>query len=543
MPLIYFSRISDGREEYFFSEIPTAKPPVHDAVCISINEEAEANTFSSDFKSEYGKLPDRIKSCLDYSAFVTFKYSVEKDKLVRLLLSQGLVPETPGKIMEEVAEMIVEGFIDLGMLRRGLLIDGLEIDDNYKQVCLVQVEEKEFVAKSVNSPVYALIYDDGKDIPPDFHCLQVHSLFITTFGRRCSESNDEGLSRAYMESMCSLQSLRVLDLEGIIECLPDEIENMVDLAYLGLHLSRLDELPLTLAHLQKLRTLDIRGCRLGNWHELPEQALKIKQLRHLLMSHNTDCCEITVPKGFGEMENLHTCDGIYGGGGIADELGKLIQLRKLVVRRVADDHSDELVAGIMKMRNLISLSLEAEGSVSENALFPEMEQFLPPPLVQELHLVGGLVDIPNWLLSMNNLTVLSLSFSRLSENQTSVLQCVPKLKHLTLWNACNSKYMSKGFCDSGGFKELETLQIASLTLIEWSEIVNGAFPSLQLLDFRNCVKLKFLPEGLQNVSTLQQLLIVPVYTDIGRRLYGEENYKIQHIEDVMLCELPSILLE
>ncbi|XP_065874229.1 disease resistance protein RPM1-like [Euphorbia lathyris] len=544
MPLIYFSRISEAREEFFFAEIPRTKSQDHDAISISINQ-GEA-TSSSDFKSQYEKLPDYLKSCLDYSSFVTFKHSVDKDKLVRLLLSQGLVPDTPGKIMEEVAEKIVQGFICLGMLRQGLLAEGLEIDDNYRQVCLLQVEENDFVANSANSPVFALIYDDGKDIPPKFQGLQVHSLFIMTFERRSSESKDQGLSRAYMETVCSLKSLMVLDLEGIIECLPDEVENMVDLTYLGLYLSKLDELPLTLANLQKLQTLDIRGCRLGNWHELPKEALKIKQLRHLLMSHNTDNSEVTIPKGFGfgEMENLHTCDGVYGGGGIADELGNLIQLRKLGVKRVGDDHSDELVAAIMKMRNLISLSLEAEGSIFRNGtLFPEMEQFSPPALLQDLHLFGGLVDIPNWLLSMENLTVLSLSFSRLLENQISALQVLPKLKHLTLWEASNGKYMSKGFCDPGGFKELETLEIASSSLVEWTEIVNGAFPSLRFLSFRNCMKLEFLPEGLQNISSLQQLCIFPVYTDIVRRLYGDENYKIKHIQDVMLYELPSALLQ
>ena len=140
--------------------------------------------------------------------------------------------------------------------------------------------------------------------------------------------------------------------------------------------------------------------------------------------------------------------------------------------------------------------------------------------------------MPNWLLSMRSITVLILCDSNLTENSISVLQYLPKLKHLALWEACNAKIICKEFCEAGGFPKLEVLKITSKVLVEWNEIVSGAFPSLRYLNFINCPNLKFLPEGLQNISTLQELGLRKVHEDLTRRLQGEENYKIKHISNV-----------
>ncbi|KAG6764721.1 hypothetical protein POTOM_032204 [Populus tomentosa] len=146
------------------------------------------------------------------------------------------------------------------------------------------------------------------------------------------------------------------------------------------------------------------------------------------------------------------------------------------------------------MESLASLSLEAEECFFEDTnctLFPALDAFSPPPLLQEFCLHGGLIEIPMWLASMENLT--------------------------------------------RGFPALETLTIASQFLVEWTEIATGAFPSLRSLSFRCCLSLIFLPEGLQNISTLQELYLDSMHPDLARRLKGEENYKIKHIPKLKFC--------
>ncbi|KAL3577801.1 hypothetical protein D5086_019305 [Populus alba] len=314
------------------------------------------SSSSESFKSNYAKLPDYLKSCLDYSAIVCrISYRVEIGKLVRLLLAEGLIEDRPGDIMEDVAANVLKELIDLGML---------------------QEEE-------LYSPVgHGTVVKD-----PAVDC------------RRYSVDSPRGLSRAYMRNVCGMHFLLVLDLDGRIERLPDELGDLIHLRYLGLVGSNLDELPGTLGNLKRLQTLDIRWCR--QLRKLPIQILHIQQLRHLLMSDRVFGGEIRVPKGIGRLVNLHTLSGIYGGDDIAMELIALTQLRELGVKRVSADHASELFAAIKKMENLTSLSLEAERNLFADwmrfSIFPELDAFSPPPLLQEFFLRGGLIEMPVWV--------------------------------------------------------------------------------------------------------------------------------------------------
>ena len=220
----------------------------------------------------------------------------------------------------------------------------------------------------------------------------------------------------------------------------------------------------------------------------------------------------------------------------------MTQLRSLDVRSVSEDHAGELYASIMKLTGLCTLSLTMERQrVSyksssyfryENSLFPCLESFSPPPLLQTLELTGHLIEMPLWLGSMENLTKLYLCYSHLSENPTTILQFLPHLKYLLMEGAYKGKRMEIEFFRAGGFPKLEYLTITSDDLVEWTEIEEGALPSLKQLRFYNCMRLMVLPEGLQHVTTLQKLDLWYVHEDVIRRLSpngGPENYKIKHI--------------
>ena len=142
----------------------------------------------------------------------------------------------------------------------------------------------------------------------------------------------------------------------------------------------------------------------------------------------SDDGEVRVPQGISRLRNLQTLEGIYAGGGIAEELGIMTQLRSLEVRRVSEDHADELYFSVMKLARLQKLSLfvererESYDSSSslwyENSIFPCLESFSsPPPLLQILKLEGRLIEMPLWLGSMENLTTLLLWYSHLLKTQ------------------------------------------------------------------------------------------------------------------------------
>uniref|UniRef100_A0A6N2ME75 Disease resistance R13L4/SHOC-2-like LRR domain-containing protein n=1 Tax=Salix viminalis TaxID=40686 RepID=A0A6N2ME75_SALVM len=283
--------------------------------------------------------------------------------------------------------------------------------------------------------------------------------------------------------------LRVLDLEDAkIRKLPDEVGDLIHLAYLGLKNNDIDELP-----------------------DGIDPVLS-------LMFKSSNVSGMKLPEGIGKLGSLLTLTGVHAGGEIAGELRKLTQLRRLGVMDVAEENADELYASIMVMQSLLSLSLEAKHTFDQGQLVLR-DLFSPPPVLRKLRLEGLLEKIPNWLGSMENLTNLRLGFSHLSENPTSVLQVLPNLEKLNL----------------SSIPKLEVLIIASRVLEEWTELEEGALPRLKYLHFHSCSSLRMLPEGLQFVTTVEELVLLPLLDEHEERLKpdgGVENYKIRNIPKI-----------
>ncbi|XP_037497806.1 disease resistance protein RPM1 [Jatropha curcas] len=417
-------------------------------------------------------------------------------------IAEDLIPEKEGELIDNLANNVIDELIHLGLLIETYTEshDGPDIDFNesYVNLCVVEVDEVEFLAEAANLPVRAIIHHYGNNIPPpDFKTLQIRSLFLDSLF---------GFSRAYMETICKLQYLLVLSLDGDLgEGLPDEVGDLFNLRYLRLSSLEMDELPQTLGNLQNLQTLDIDNSEEG----------------------------IRVPSGIGTLKSLLTLGDVYAGGVTASELSSLTQLQQLSVFSVSEDNSTQLFAAITKMENLVSLSLQADEWDSFHSSVLDLESFSPPSSIKHLSLCGALVEMPAWLASMENLTVLHLNNSNLLEPPAPTLQFLPKLKVLHIDGAYKVRCIGKEFCDAGGFPKLEKLTFSDEDiLVEWTEIARGAFLSLRELEFWSCPKLRFLPEGLQNISSLQVLNLYDTHMELERRLLGEESYKIKHISKV-----------
>ncbi|XP_050211856.1 disease resistance protein RPM1-like [Mercurialis annua] len=525
MPQLCFRRETDDRNETYFAEKSSRKA----TNSTKLSKNSCLSNFDKLFckKKYYDKLPHHLKSCLDYMFIVKF---CKKHELVRLLLAQSLIPDRAGESMEDVAENIIDELVELGMLEGCHFFDYLEVVEPYRNLCRVDVNEHKFLSKAQNLPVHAVVnFDVSSPQSVDFKNLRICSLYLAA---QISWGSRRGLSPAFMKDICKLQFLVMLRIFAVIESIPDEVGNLVNLKYLELAMCvNLDNLP-RLGNLLKLQTLDLSYS--GRLRELPADVLKLQQLRHLLLG-DVDDVGVRVPKGIGKLANLQTCEDVYAGDGIAKELGTLTQLRRFGANCVSEGHSSELAAAIMNMENLLSLSLQAEDALVDGeyrGVLPQFENFSPPHLVQELNLRGALIEIPSWVASMENLTGLTLYKSNLSQDEVSLLQHLPKLKYLYLQEAYNAMIIGKEFCEAGGFPKLETLEFVSEHLVEWAEIVNGAFPSLKYLEFRGCVNFRFVTEDLRNISTLQGLTFRAVHEDLVRQLQGEDRYKVKRIPKV-----------
>ncbi|KAF2298623.1 hypothetical protein GH714_024375 [Hevea brasiliensis] len=93
----------------------------------------------------------------------------------------------------------------------------------------------------------------------------------------------------------------------------------------------------------------------------------------------------------------------------------------------------------------------------------------------------GICSGPGIASELSSLTQLRELEVREVSNDHAVLQFLPKLEHFTLWEAYQAKFIGKESCEAGGFPKLEILIIASWNLVEWTEIVNGAFSKFKAL--------------------------------------------------------------
>ncbi|KAF5732173.1 hypothetical protein HS088_TW18G00863 [Tripterygium wilfordii] len=501
-------------------------------------EEGEASS-SFPFKSSFTSLQYYLKYCLMYCCIFPANYWISRGRLVRLFVAEGLVQDKAGEVMEDVAGEYINQLVNKGMLQ----VKDEEADTGMK--LMVPSTHREFLLNeklifAVTNPDSSLpntarrvsIYADIEKLTHNLKNLRPRSLYL--FG-------NQGPSDGNWLNFQWAKFLRVLDLEeSRIKRLADEIGDLTHMTYLGLKGTDICELPPAIGNLQYLQTLDIRRCR--NFTELSAEVLKLARLRHLKMFKTFNVGGIKPPAGLGRWKNLLTLTGIHTGDTVATELGDLIQLRRLGVMDVAEEDANELFASIMKMQGLLSLSLEAKHSFNPQRLVL-LESFSPPSFIRKLRLGGHLEKIPSWFGLMDKLTNLRLGFSHLSENPASVLQLLPNLRKLNLWHAYDAKQLGKEFCRAGGFPKLEVLMIASNVLEEWTELEEGALPSLQFLHLHNCLQLRMLPEGLQNVTTLKRLNLIPLLDDHMERLKpdgGEENYKIKNIQTISFIPMSAL---
>lgn len=507
-------------------------------------DEGETSASSS-LKLQYTNLPYHLQICFAYCCIFPENYWINKGRLIRLFIAEGLIQGKAGEVIEDIAQENINELINMGMLQ---VVDHsgngikLVVPSHHREVCLHKIKEEKLITACPNS--------DSSDLPLTVRCLSIHSdmnqvesvlniarrrsLFL--FGKRGSSDDNWDWLNLYGSKF-----LRVLDLEDSkIKHLPDEVGDLIHLRYLGLKQTDISELPERLGNLRALQTLDIRWC--GNLEAVPNGVLNLLRLRHFKMFKSKGVGAMNIPKGIGRIISLQTLTGIDAGDAIARELGSLIQLRRLGVMNVTEDGVTELLVSVMEMRELLCLSLKAKHFFHGGTL-KLLESFVPPPLLRKLQLEGVLERIPNWLGQTERLTCLRLGYSHLSENPTSVLQLLPNLKILSLWHAFDAKHIGKEFCRAGGFPKLEDLTIASHVLEEWTELVEGALPSLQFLHLRNCLRLRMLPEGLQFITTLKQLSLLPLLDYHEERLRpdgGEENYKIKHIPQVKFITMSAV---
>ncbi|GAB4846669.1 hypothetical protein Ancab_025675 [Ancistrocladus abbreviatus] len=124
--------------------------------------------------------------------------------------------------------------------------------------------------------------------------------------------------------------------------------------------------------------------------------------------------------------------------------------------------------------------------------------------LRKLWVEGGMSGLQSTHMLPENLTMLSLHETKIKSDPMPILEKLQYLSHLEL---LSKSYMGKEMvCSVGGFPSLVNLELTSLNIEDWT-VEQGAMPNLVRLKICNCRCLKMIPQGLKNVSGLQQVKI------------------------------------
>ncbi|KAF8393963.1 hypothetical protein HHK36_020165 [Tetracentron sinense] len=480
----------------------------------------------------YNDLPYYLKHCFLYCSIFPEDCILERGKLIRLWMIEGFVKDRRGMTQEEVADTYFWELISRGMLQLAETSKycRMEIEcrmhDLMRELALSTSEKENLctinagrVAREGGKARRLSIHTSYANIQLGTNISQLRTLFV------------------FINDMTELPSgfrlLRVLDLEGVpIDKVPDEVVDLFNLRYLNLRKTQVKELPKSLGRLRNLETLDISETKVES---LPSGILKLQRLQHLITYRYGFVDEqltfnyikgMQAPADVWKLKNLQLLYCIEANGDIVKQVGNMTQLTTIGITKVREGEVIELCASISRLSLLRRLGIKV--SNEEECL--RMDALSSPPaLLQTLSLVGKLEKVPLWFRSLQNLTQLWLSWSRLTEDPLSYIHALPNLVELHLVNA----YDGRKLWFQAGFLKLKALFLWNFPHLSEILIEKGVMPSIRRLHLHWCVELKTLPVGIEYLSNLQELQLWFVSKELKERMKsGVDHPKVQHIPQI-----------
>ncbi|KAF8394132.1 hypothetical protein HHK36_020338 [Tetracentron sinense] len=490
----------------------------------------------------YNDLPYYLKPCLLYLDYFPEDYLIETSRLIKLWTAEGLVSEKEGVTVEEIAESHLHELINRNLVQVAETnyegrVNRCRVHDIIREIILSKLRDQNCGAIAAKQHTklsekvrWLSIHSSVDNVPENNSFSHLRSLFM--FGV-------DTFPKSYVHSFFSrIRLLRVLDLrDAPLEELPNEIVNLFYLRYLGLRRTKIKKLPKTMGKLQNLETLDLKGTSV---RELPSKLFKLHQLRHLIV-YNVEIKpygqilagfvgRVGIRRLVNLQELLHI-DVRDQGGLVVRELGELIQLRRLGIKGMRKEYGADLCSSIQKMKNLRFLKVISRGEVLDLQSLS-----FPPMLLQRLELVGELENFPNWISSLLNLKKLYLEKCGFSDDSLEVLQALPNLLELTLYEAYDGEEM----CFKGsGFPTLKYLRLGKFERLKLVRVEDGAMPHLEKLDIAECKMLKKVPLDIECLTNLKFLDFAHMpkefamalnSTQIGGRDWMRVNWRNKHLE-------------
>ncbi|KAL4198659.1 hypothetical protein AMTRI_Chr03g47130 [Amborella trichopoda] len=401
-----------------------------------------------------------------------------------------------GMLDEEVAEEYFKDLLDRNLILvggGGGIVRALGIDLSHKKKFGVfyydQNEEPNPRSRRVSMNRNSTLIHRHREMS----CLR--TFFTFGMDREAETETESGTDSVMPGFLCSSRFMRclktLLEVGTLLLAMPGFLCSSRFLRVLDLHGMRLKRMP-EVGHLVLVRYFTIEGSSWDDVVEVPESIANLTCLQTL----HLNSMKGSLPSGISNLVSLKCLKLSYWNSS---------GLRLLKIELMSDKDGEALCSSIQKMKFLHSLSI----TTSEGTL--PMRELLSPSQMITLHklrLWGRLEGLPSWFnSSLSSLTVVELGNSFLRRDPFRTFQKLPELTHLDINTRAYSGEQIGEWC------------------IGWREVKKGAMPCLR----EDCKNLSALPEGFQNLCSLQTLRVRCMSDEFMDGLRHEDRYKVQHI--------------
>ncbi|KAJ3707172.1 hypothetical protein LUZ61_010877 [Rhynchospora tenuis] len=486
--------------------------------------------------TSYEDMPAVLKPCFMYFASFPEDYEINVKFLIRIWVSEGLIPEINGRTMEETAEDYLEDLVQRSM---------------------IQVSTRSYNGSIKYCRIHDLLHDLAIEKAKENNFLQIIS---TQVGQNCSSST---VRRATLHCNCEdIKKYTGQNLRSFL-CFSNYMPKVVRFKYLKVLCQMTWGHEISLANISEITQLRYLGYfapygQFGFDYEI-EFWENISCMRNLQTIHikgnimdcsRADCIwniktlrHVSLPLGsFGppstaDLPNLQTLKSVMvRESWLTKGWPKMPSIRMLGLWDFPPDYEESFHNFLNGLHNLTSLCIVIGSIIIGGTHHSSSYEMLDMSTLPSYNLMQSLVVNGDWNPSMRykaldicffpiHLIKLSLNHSNIEEDPMPVLENLKSLRRLELFNTYNGKQLS---CAAGGFPRLECLRLIKMRYLEDWKVEKGGMPLLKKINITWCYNLVTIPD-LQHMTSLNALTIKDVRTDLPDRLRGEESYKIQHI--------------
>ncbi|KAF3956759.1 hypothetical protein CMV_018153 [Castanea mollissima] len=312
------------------------------------------------FLQSYYHLSSNLKSCFMYFCNFPEDYSVTRGRLILLWIAEGFIEEKRGQTLEQVADEYLDELVQMSLVQ----VSRWDCEGRVRSCRVSNLARGFILSKSEKENFVTVFTRPHTNLSQKHRHLSLHICttnilqgkdfsHVRTFSMFGRDRSFELLGRGVFSNF---RLLRVLDLENaVLLVFPQEVVTLNLLRYLNLRNTKIDSLPKSIKNLQNLIVLDLRQTFVL---ELPMGILEIPKLLNLLVDcrgRNNATVGVEVSQGIGCLKWLQKLSLIKANnknGSIVEELGNLIELRKLGITELKNKDSCDFCTSIEKMENL-----------------------------------------------------------------------------------------------------------------------------------------------------------------------------------------------